>query len=340
MPTARPYTALAALAVAAALLFPPPTAAQGSAPPAPSPDAFSIAVFGDMPYITGYKDPTPILRSYRNVLDDINAHPAAFIVHVGDITNGPYCGDSVIYARYNEFESMAHPMIYVFGDNEWTDCRRGGFDPLERLAKLREVFTRDDQSLGSRKLTLERQSNNPTYALYRENVRWAMGNVLFLGLNIPGSNNNWGPDSLHPDPEYVARNQANLAWLRESFAMATRKNMHGIAIFVQADPGFDRESMPPQSRKYFTGFNDLLATLRELSIAFARPVLFVHGDSHYFMIDKPLLADSATRRWLPNFTRAEGFGDQNYHWLRITVDHADPNLFRFDPMLVQKNLTQ
>ncbi|HVZ38607.1 MAG TPA: hypothetical protein VHI13_04980 [Candidatus Kapabacteria bacterium] len=338
MPTARPYTALAALAVATALLFPPCTAAPDSVPPAP--DAFSIAVFGDMPYITGYKAPAPILRSYRNVLDDINAHPAAFIVHAGDITNGPYRGDSVTVAHCNELESMAHPLIYIFADSERTNCRRRGFDPPERLARLREVFTGGDQSLGSCKLTLERQSNNPTYALYRESVRWIMGNVLFPGLNVPGSNNNRGPDSLHPSPEYVARNPANLAWLREWFAMAARKQMRGIAIFVQADPGFDRESMPPQSRRYFTGFNDLLATLRELSIAFARPALFVQGDSHYFMMGKPLLADSATRRRLPNFTRAEGFGDRNYHWLRITADSADPNLFRFDPMLVPKNLTQ
>ena len=34
-------------------------------------------------------------------------------------------------------------MIYVPGDNEWTDCHRannGGYDPLERLAFLRAMF--------------------------------------------------------------------------------------------------------------------------------------------------------------------------------------------------------
>lgn len=306
--------------------------------PTPSPEAFAIAVFGDMPYINGVKDPAPILAAYRNLLDDINAHEAAFIVHLGDITNGPHCGDSVLAARYAEFESMRHPFFYVFGDNEWTDCRRGGFDPLERLAKLRATFTQGNRSLGARRMKLERQSDDPRFALYRENVRWSVGGVMFVGLNIPGSNNNWGPDSLHPSAEYVQRNAANLAWIDGSFAIAKERGMRGVAIFVQADPAFDRTILPPASLGYFTGFDDLLGTLRRNALAFDKPILFVHGDSHYFMIDKPLLADSTTGRAIANFTRAEGFGAQNIHWLRIVVDPADPNLFRFDPMLVRKNL--
>jgi hypothetical protein len=37
------------------------------------------------------------------------------------------------------------------------------------------------------------------------------------------------------------------------------------------------------------GFHDLLSELREKTIALRKPVVLVHGDSHYFMIDKPLL---------------------------------------------------
>ena len=245
-------------------------------------ESFRIGVFGDMPYIAGYKDPMPVLKAYRNLLDDINAHDAAFVVHVGDITNGPYCGDSVLNVRYQEFQSLEHPVVYLFGDNEWTDCRRGGFDPLERLARLRQIFTAGNLSLGKHPMPLTRQSEDARYSAYRENVRWMKGGVMFVGLHVPGSNNNWGPDSAHPSDEYVARNQANLAWLRTAFDIAERDSMRAVAIFMQADPAFDRTIIPPESRKYFTGFNDLLGTLRERTIPLfhdrqADPCGFGHG---------------------------------------------------------------
>src|SRR6187200_2717305 len=63
------------------------------------------------------------------------------------------------------------------------------------------------------------------------------------------------------------------------------------------------------------------ATTRQRS---GRPVAVVHGDSHYFRIDKPFL-DAQGRR-LENFTRVETFGDHqengdnDVHWLRVDVD--------------------
>jgi hypothetical protein len=323
-----------AIAIMAALLASAGSMSIRAQTPARA-ERFEFAAFGDMPYINGIKEPRPVLDAYQRVLDGINASNSAFIVHVGDITNGPYCGDSVVNVRYNEFRSMAHPFFYVFGDNEWTDCARGGFDPLERLTHLRDVFTQGDESLGRRKLPLERQSSMTGLAKYRENVRWRMGNVMFVGLDMPGSNNNWGGDSANPSAEYIERNAANLNWLRDAFAVARRDSMLGVAIFVQADPMFDRSILPPDARRYFTGFDEFLTTLKEQTVAFGKPVLLVHGDSHYFVIDKPM-ADS-TGRIVANFTRAETFGAVNMHWLRITVDPADPNLFGFTPMLIDKN---
>src|SRR5690606_52284 len=112
-----------------------------------------------------------VMTAYRAVLDAIAAEPGAFVVHVGDIT-GNTCSDSLYAQRLSEYSAMPHPLFYTFGDNEWTDCARDGHDPLERLATLREVFTQGTTSLGRRTLPLERQSDNPQYAAYRENVRW------------------------------------------------------------------------------------------------------------------------------------------------------------------------
>lgn len=44
-----------------------------------------------------------------------------------------------------------------------------------------------------------------------------------------------------------------------------------------------------------------------VTIAFGKPVAYVHGDSHYFRIDKPLLDANGIRAL--NFTRVETFGD-------------------------------
>ncbi len=44
------------------------------------------------------------------------------------------------------------------------------------------------------------------------------------------------------------------------------------------------------------GFHDILSKLRSMTIAFERPVVLVHGDSHYFMIDKPPLFASTRSR--------------------------------------------
>jgi len=51
----------------------------------------------------------------------------------------------------------------------------------------------------------------------------------------------------------------------------------------------------------------------------APPVVLVHGDSHYFRIDKPF-KDSKTRRMLENFTRVETFGENDIHWVHVFVD--------------------
>lgn len=302
---------------------------------AQSGETFDISIFGDMPYITGLPDPAPVLDSYRNLLEDIDRAPAAFIIHLGDYTNGPYCGDSIVQVRYAEFNAMSAPFVFIFGDNDWTDCGRGGFDPLERLAKLREVFTKGNESLGKNRMTLERQSAHAGYELYRENVRWTRGDVLFMGLNVVGSNNNWGPDST-PGAEYVARNAATLEWVRSSFAMAKERGMRGVAIFMQANPEFNRSMVPKEYLKYLTGFDELNETLRLETVSFGGPVAVIHGDSHYFRVDKPM-SDPATGRVVTNFTRAESFGAQNHHWLRMTIDPSDPNLFRFTPMIVAKN---
>jgi hypothetical protein len=152
-----------------------------------------------------------------------------------------------------------------------------------------------------------------------------------VALNLPGSWNNWGEGDT-PSAEYVERNAANLAWLREAFDIATGERRSAIAIFIHANPGIPVRPRDPQpaAQKGFTDFN---VELQRLAVAFRKPVLLVHGDTHYFRTDMPF-RDPATNRVIANITRVEGFGDPNHYWVRILVEPGTARVFTILPEIV------
>jgi hypothetical protein len=107
---------------------------------------------------------------FPDLMAAIDRTDVVFVVHNGDFKSGssPYA-DALFSQRYKLFQSFKHSLIYIFGDNEWTDCHRSGSDALDRLAKLREIFTQEDTSLGQSPLPLTRQSANPLFSKFREN---------------------------------------------------------------------------------------------------------------------------------------------------------------------------
>lgn len=293
----RRIAATAAFVAALAACMTPATAAS-----------LSFAVFGDTPYDDAY--PGAQTQSYLDMLMEISQSDARFVVHIGDFKHGATpCSDALFEQRHAEFSMSSKPFIFIFGDNEWTDCWRGGNDPLARLAKLRSLFAAGNESLGRTRIALTRQSANPAYAGYRENVRWADGNILFAGLNVPGSNNNME----RMPAEYRARNAANLAWLEEVFGIARTQKFGALILFMQADP-FARRAAP-------NGYAELLDALRGHVGGFAGLVVLAHGDTHSCRIDYPLW-DPVTRRYFPNFHRIETFGAPRVNWLQVTADFS------------------
>jgi hypothetical protein len=104
---------------------------------------------------------------------------------------------------------------------------------------------------------------------------------------------------------------------------------------MQANPFPERGS----TNRVKAGFKQMLDVLEEETIAFGKPVVLVHGDSHYFRIDKPLVGSRSKRR-IENFTRVETFGNPDVHWVRVTVNPHDPNVFTFRPQTVNANRVQ
>ena len=283
-----------------------------------------FGLFGDTPYSAWERAQLPGLMA------DMAAADLAFVVHAGDFKSGAdACSDALFQDRLVLFQASRVPLVYVPGDNDWTDCHRrsnGAHDPLERLDRLRALFFAGDQALGPTPMALLRQSAEPAFAVYRENVRWEAGGALFVTLNLPGSDNNFHgvPGQTGPVPEFVARSAANQAWLAQAFAHARDKRLAGVLIVIQANPGFEAaRAGRPQP-----GYDAFLAQLRQETRLFAKPVVLVHGDTHRQHIDQPLTEPASGER-LANFTRVETFGWPFFGWVLGTVDARDPQVFRF-----------
>jgi hypothetical protein len=310
-------------------------------------DAYTIALFGDMPYGAAGR------AEYPRLLADINDAHVKFSLFDGDLKAGGdgACTDALYTQSRDWFNSLEKPVVVVPGDNDWTDCwgrygpGTGGFDALERLDHERQVFYPTDQSLGRHTMTVQRESAEPGYEAYRENVRWVSGSVMYLGLNVQGSNDNLPHAGVDGETrpaseiarmaaEHRQRELANVHWLDESYALATRLGLKGVLVDWQADPNFNNEQhlLPEQ----YDGYAEILPELRRQVIAFPGQSALVHGDSHYFKVDKPLNYDNG--QVVTKFTRVETFGAANTHWVAATIDPRDPNLFEFSPRIVPGNV--
>lgn len=343
---------IAAVAVAIAAGGPDDDPGDGSgaaANGAPSePDGgFVFGLWGDLPYARAGDDP-----KIPALIEDMKAAPLAFSVFDGDIKDGgSRCTDDRYTAAIDRFNQLEAPVVYVPGDNEWTDCHRtsnGGYDTRERLDHIRRVMFARPESFGARTMPLEQQGR-PGEA-YSENVRWARGDAVFITLNVPGSNNNkvnseedctrgsarTPADCAAGNAEHQARDSANIDWLRRAFAEARSSGAKALMVLFQGNPGFDLPDTPANERGAagFDGYTALLDAVVAETRAFPGQVALVHGDTHYFRLDKPLVN---LRNLVPNLTRLETFGSPNVDWVKVTADPRSRNYFIFEPMVVAAN---
>jgi hypothetical protein len=291
-------------------------------------DDFSFALIGDLGY-TPAQEPM-----VDRVFAALGPERLAFVVHDGDLgspSNGS-CTDEHWARRLAQFEASPQPLIYTPGDNEWTDCHAGEglpqFQALERLRALRARFFSSERSFGRQSLALARQAGYP------ENARWSMGEISFMTLHVVGSNNGRGY-TRERDDEVAARTAANIAWMREGFAAA--QSSRAVMIIQQANMWPEFPPFPGGKPKEPSGFTELREALERAVVAYGKPVVLVHGDSHYFRIDKPFRARSGLPP-IDNFTRVETFGAPSHHWVQVFVNRDDPNVFAFRPRLVEANI--
>src|SRR5258708_7628680 len=90
---------------------------------------------GDTPYSEGE------VKRLDHLIHDLNAEPPAFVAHIGDITSGcGRCPGEWFRVPRAELGPIKPPFVLRPGDNDWTDCRRSGMEPVERLAYWRKLF--------------------------------------------------------------------------------------------------------------------------------------------------------------------------------------------------------
>jgi hypothetical protein len=277
---------------------------------------FRFLATGDLPYSQDQD------AAYRRLLKQSEGEDFSFLMHVGDFkAQSMPCSDAEFGKIRDLFRSYPKPVVYTPGDNEWTDCHGLGADPVERLGKLRELFFKDKTTLRLEQLNVEPQSRDSKFARFVENYRFTKSGVLFIVAHVVGSGNNHRAGHAPSMEEFRKRNTANLAFLKESFAEALSKDVPGVAVVIHANPGFEQGTAE--------GFKDFLAAMRGFLSKYSKPVVCIHGDSHYYRIDKPF-KDESGKTFL-HFTRMEVFGSPNVAGVVVSVDPGDPQVFSYRP---------
>jgi len=294
-------------------------------------------------------------KTKKLTASSIAASKVDFVIFTGDTKDGgSVCSDQVIGPDLkNYFDALKKPVLYSLGDNEWTDCHRtsnGGYDPLERLSFLRKFFFNKPYTQGLNPIPVQRQGQ--LGGKFSENSRFIYHNVMFVALHVVGSNNNLvSSDKLchkkskrtqadcdKASAEYRERNKANIEWLKQSFALARKKYLKGIAIVIQADIYTPFDVTHHGYKKFLkhlddkNGFTDFFKTLVAETHNFDGQVALIHGDSHVFQFDKAMFNPDQTIT--SNFWRIETFGAREQSWVKLDVDPCADNVFKVTPIIL------
>ena len=279
---------------------------------APAAETLRFLAVGDAPYADAEYGP------FERLLQTAAAQQPAFIVHVGDIKGG---GQPCTEARNQRvaklFEQQLVPMLYTPGDNEWTDCHRrsaGALAPLERLAALRERFFSDPDVLHNETLDLRVPDND-----YPENAYTLKDGVMIVLMHVVGSENNRRPQDVSAMEEWRARSRANRRLLEEATGDANAAEARAMVLLVHANPLFERTSPAPGFVPFFDALDWLLAS-------YPGPVLVIHGDTHRFQFNQPLIRTGSAVPGAKRLWRLEVPGSPflGAVWVSVTDDSGEP----------------
>lgn len=222
----------------------------------PARTLLTFSAMGDVPY-------TP--QDYILLPRQVAGLPkeSAFVVHVGDIKTGKMPCLPIIYETVADILAESQiPLFIIPGDNEWNDCA----NPDAGWKLWLKHFNRFDERW-KYDFTVKRQP------LRDENFAFIHSEVLLIGINLVGGR-------VHDPDEWKRRHRENLDWTRQHLEQQTEAVRSAI-VFGHALPMKIHED-------YFSG-------LTEAAIQFKKPILYLHGDGHKWIRDRPFKATNLER---------------------------------------------
>lgn len=238
---------------------------------------------GDVPYAPAEDERLP--RQIEEIPGD-----AEFVVHVGDIKSGSMpCDESVYNKVFAMLAQSKAPVFIIPGDNEWNDCG----DPEQAWHLWEKYFKRFDRRW-SHRLPVFRQLER------EENFSFVTGGVLFVGLNLVGGR-------VHDPQEWQTRHAQDLEWTRRNLKVFG-DDVSSLVIFGHAKPNENHQ--------------DFFEPFQEDAKEFGKPILYLHGDGHRWIHDRPFPATNILR------VQVDQGGIASPLKVTVSKDAAEP--FQFD----------
>jgi hypothetical protein len=218
--------------------------------------SFTFAAIGDIPY---EEEEFPLLRRQLAEL----APSIPFLFHVGDIKRStvPFREDA--YSRVaDELKRSKVPLFITIGDNEYTDAA----DPVLALSYWKKYFN-DLHNHWQHGIDVQYQPQR------RENVAFVHQGVLFIMIHLVGGNG-------YNRQETAVRLKDDVEWLQAGFDRFGKTVRAAVIV---------AHSQAEKSRK------PVADALIQQARKFAKPILYIHGDGHRWIKDRPFGLDNITR---------------------------------------------
>ncbi len=262
-----------------------PAVAADEQTPQPKEPLVTFYAMGDVPY----KPEEDILlpQQIEELPDD-----AEFVIHVGDIKGGgPPCVEAVYQKVSGMLRQSRAPVFIIPGDNEWNDCSDPA--PDQAWSYWKQYFNRFDDHW-NHSLPIFRQIE------HEENFSFMKNRVLFVGLNIVGG-------FVHDPAEWRQRHADDLEWIRRNVAKFGDE-AGCLVLFGHATP----------AEKHQDFFDPLMTVAQE----FEKPILYLHGDGHNWIHDRPFSAANILRVQVDQGGKAPP--------LQVTITNDATEPFQFD----------
>lgn len=292
---------------------------------------FTTAVIGDVPYGASPTD-TSQFQAFPTLLKSINDDPdVSLVLHAGDLHSGKeYCTEAYDRAVFGVLNTLADPLVYTPGDNEWADCHKAaqgggtwnattgtvtfvvdasgkqvdyaGGNPVDNLALVRSIFfPTPGRSLGGSPMVVHSQAQEfdaafPADKEYVENTWFMRDGVLFVAVNIPGGSNN-GTDPWYGAPAQGAAQTQEVANRSAAAQRWLQKafdqaTANGASSVVIMEQA-DMWDLDGKTASHIAGYKPYVDIIAARALAFGKPVLLLNGDSHIYRSDNPLAKGSA-----------------------------------------------